>query len=71
LVEITPALDQTSDVPITSNSVVRLKESLPAAGIDLSTLKITLNDFDVTSESELRGNIFDLTAIYRPTRILE
>ena len=70
LVEITPALDQTTNVPITSNIVVRLKESLPAAGIDLSTVKITLNDFDVTSDVEFRGNIFDLTTIYRPTRIL-
>ena len=71
LVEITPALNQTSGVPVTSNIVFRLKESLPAAGIDLSTLKVTLNDFDVTNDVELRGNIFDLTAIYRPTRILE
>jgi hypothetical protein len=69
LVEITPALGQTTDVPITSNIVVRLQEPLPAAGIDLSTVKITLNDFDITNDVDLRGNIFDLTAIYRPTRI--
>lgn len=68
LVEITPALDQITDVPITSNIVFRLEEALPAAGIDLSTLRVTLNGFDVTGDTELRGNIFDLTGIYRPTR---
>ena len=70
LIEITPPLDQTTDVPITSNIVVRLEEPLPAAGIDLSTVSATLNGFDITGDLELRGNIFDLTMIYRPTRIL-
>jgi len=70
LVEITPPLDLTTNVPITSNIVVRLEEPLPAAGIDLSTVSATLNGFDITGDLELRGNIFDLTMIYRPTRIL-
>jgi len=70
LVEITPPLDLTTNVPITSNIVVRLEEALPAAGIDLSTVSATLNGFDITPDLELRGNIFDLTMIFRPTRIL-
>jgi len=70
LVEITPPLDLTTNVPITSNIVVRLEEALPAAGIDLSTVSATLNGFDITQDLELRGNIFDLTMIFRPTRIL-
>jgi hypothetical protein len=70
LIDITPALTQTTNVPITSNIVFRLQEPLPAAGIDLSTLSVKLNDFDITGDVELRGNIFDLTVIYRPTRIL-
>lgn len=69
LVEITPALNQTTNVPITSNIIFRLQEPLPAAGIDLSTLNVKLNGFDITGDVELRGNIFDLTGIYRPTRI--
>ncbi len=69
LVEITPALDQTTDVSIFSNIIIRLQDAVPAAGIDLSTLKVKVNNFDVTSDLELRGNIFDLTAIYRPTRV--
>ena len=70
LLEISPALDQTSNVPIMTNIVFRLQEPLPAAGIDLSTLSVKLNDFDITGDVELRGNIFDLTGIYRPTRVL-
>jgi hypothetical protein len=69
LVEITPALDQTTNVPITSNIIFRLQEPLPAAGIDLSTLNVQLNGFDITGDVELRGNIFDLTGIYRPKRV--
>lgn len=69
LIDITPALTQTTNVPITSDIVFRLQEPLPAAGIDLSTLRVVLNDFDITGDVELRGNIFDLTVIYRPTRI--
>ncbi len=70
LTEITPPLDQTTNVPIVSDIVFRLRENLPSAGIDLSTLSVTLNDFDITGDVELRGHIFDLTVIYRPTRIL-
>jgi len=69
LVEITPSLDSTTDVPIGTNIVVRLDEPLPAAGIDLSTVSATLNGFDITGDLELSGNIFDLTMIYRPTRV--
>ena len=69
LVEITPALNQTTNVSIFSNIIVRLQDAVPAAGIDLSTLKLTVIGFDITPNVELRGNIFDLTAIYRPTRI--
>ncbi len=70
LIELTPSLDSTTNVPITSNIVARLQEPLPSAGIDLSTVSATLNGFDITPDLELRGNIFDLTLIFRPTRIL-
>jgi len=68
LAEITPTLDQVTDVPIMSNIMVRLQEPLPAAGIDLSTISGSLNGFDITEDLELSGNIFDLTMFYRPTR---
>jgi hypothetical protein len=46
-----------SSVPITSNVEIIIKDKLPSAGIDLSNMKIILNnsdqDFDITSEVEV------------------
>jgi hypothetical protein len=46
-----------SDVPITSDVNIILKDKLPSAGIDLSNMKVILNnstqDFDITSEVEV------------------
>ncbi|GAG14306.1 unnamed protein product [marine sediment metagenome] len=46
-----------SDVPISSNVSLVIKDKLPSAGIDLSNMKIILNnsvqDFDITDEIEL------------------
>ncbi len=69
VVELTPDINQTSNVKIGTNVIVRLKDELPAAGIDLSTVKMKVNDIDVTSDLEIKGNIFDLTLIFRPVRI--
>lgn len=71
LVSITPPLTQTTNVSIFSDVEIKLKDPLPAAGIDLSTVKIKVNDFDVTSDVEFIGNVFDLTLRYKPTRILD
>jgi len=78
LLEITPPLDQTTNVGIFTNIVARLGEALPAAGIDLSTLNMRLNDFPIITSGiaepgedvELSGNVFDLTITYRPKVIL-
>ncbi len=70
LIEFEPPVTQTQDVRITTNVIARLSESLPAAGIDFATVKMKINDFDVTEDVEFRGTPFDLTLIYRPRRIL-
>lgn len=77
LIEINPPLSQTSNVPISSNVILRLQDPLPAAGMDLSTLNLTLNGFPVVTSGlaapgmdvDIRGNVFDLTIIHRPRRI--
>ncbi len=69
VVELTPDINQTSNVKLGSNIIVRLKDALPAAGIDLSTVKMKVNDVDVTNDLEIKGNIFDLTLIFRPVSI--
>ena len=78
VVEIFPPITQTENVPITSNLVIRLKDLLPASGLDLSTLHISINDLPIVisgsaspgKDIEFRGNVFDMTIIHRPTRIL-
>ena len=77
LFSITPGLEETDDVSIASNIILRLQDPLPAAGMDLSTLNIRLNDFPIVTSGvtvpdnnvQFQGNIFDLTITHRPERI--
>lgn len=69
VIELTPDINQTTDVKIGSDIIVRLQDALPAAGIDLTTVKMIVNDIDVTDDLEIKGNPFDLTLIFRPVRI--
>ena len=82
LVELIPPLDQTTNVSIFSTITARIEDPLPAAGIDLSTLNMSLTflgtEFPIVTSGvaepgedvEFRGNVFDLTTIYRPKVIL-
>ena len=77
LISLTPPIDQVQDVPITSNVIVRLQDALPAAGMDLSTLNVRLNDFPIVTSGiaepdknvQFKGNVFDFTITHRPRRI--
>lgn len=76
LVDITPPLNETTDVSIWTNNVIRIQEPLPAAGLDLSTLNVKLNGLPIVTSGlaepgesvEFRGNIFDFLLIHRPKR---
>lgn len=77
LVDLTPPLTQTTNVPIISNIIVHLQDPLPAAGIDISTINMSINGLSVITNGvsepnmdvEFRGNIFDMTVIHRPKRL--
>ena len=43
-----------------------IKEILPSAGIDLSTLKLTANGLDITDELEITGNPYEYRLKWRP-----
>ncbi len=78
LKSLEPSITQTENVPITSNVIARIIDPLPAAGLDLSTLNMSINGLPVISggaavspnDIELRGTVFDTTVIFRPKRIL-
>ncbi len=78
LKSLEPPIQQTENVSIVSDVVARIIDPLPAAGLDLSTLNMSINGLPVISggvatpshDIELRGNVFDTTVIFRPTRIL-
>jgi len=78
LKSLEPPIEQTENVSIVSDVVARIIDPLPAAGLDLSTLNMSINELPVISGGvtvspnniELRGNVFDTTVIFRPTRIL-
>lgn len=58
------------DVGIDSTVEVVLKESLPSAGIDNSSITVTLNGFDVTSETEITGDPYEYTLKWKPSLIV-
>jgi hypothetical protein len=61
-----------SDIPIGSNIYVTIQDKLPSAGIDLSNLKVTLNngtvDFDITSEMEVQGDPYQYQLKWVPPK---
>jgi hypothetical protein len=75
--ELNPPLTQTENVNIMDNILVRLKDPFPAAGMDLTTLNMQLNGFDVIASGvvqagfdvRLSGNVFDFTIFHRPHRL--
>lgn len=52
------------NVPIDSRIVIRLRELLPAKGIDISTLTFKVGGFFVSPD--ITGNPYDYTISYRP-----
>ena len=51
---------------IESNVVINIKDILPSAGIDISKIKVYINDFDVTSELVFSGDPYDYTVKWSP-----
>lgn len=57
---------------IYSDVIVDIKDILPAAGIDPDSIKITVNDMDVTEEAEITGDPFQYRVLWKPKiRVLE
>ena len=54
------------EIDIESNIEIIIKDLLPAAGIDISSIVMTVNGFDVTSESEISGDPYEYTLKWKP-----
>ncbi len=54
------------EVSIESHVKIILKELLPSAGIDVDSIQMTINDFDVTSELEVTGDPYEYTLKWKP-----
>lgn len=68
ITDISPA--ESIDVPIGSTISFNINENLPAAGIDLSEMVITLNnstsDFDITDEVAIIGDPYKYSVSWAP-----
>ena len=63
---------RSSVVDIYSDVVVDITDILPAAGIDPNSIRVTVNDLDVTEELELIGDPYDYRVIWKPKiRVLD
>lgn len=59
-------------VDIHSDVIVDIKDVLPAAGIDLSSIDITVNGFNVTNDAMIEGDPYQYRVIWRPpVRVLD
>lgn len=53
-----------------NNVIVTIKDLHPSAGIDIDSIEMFINDFDVTSDLRIRGDEFDYEIEWRtPSRI--
>ena len=64
-----------STVPIDSFMQLVVQDELLSAGIDLSSMKVTLNnsavDFDITSEVTIKGDPYEYTLEWQPPMIVK
>lgn len=65
-----PASSEIAD--IYSNVVVDIQDLFPAAGIDIDSITMTVNGFDVTSELDIEGDPYQYRVIWSPSiRVLD
>lgn len=60
-----------SIVDINSDVWLDIKESLPAAGIDISSVKIFVNDIDVSDQLDVDGDPYSYRIRWKPMRVYD
>lgn len=56
------------EVSLFSSVVVKLKDDYPSAGIDMGSIKMYINDIDVTSEVAVNGTYKDIKLVWNPNK---
>lgn len=65
-------IDEDQSVDIYSNIVIDITDLVPTAGIDIDSIEMTVNGFDVTNELTVSGDPFEYRVIWKPfLRILD
>jgi len=59
-----------SGVDIDSSVELVIKESLPAAGIDVDSISVTFDDVDITDEITITGDPYEYTVKWKPSTIV-
>lgn len=54
------------NVPVTTDIVINLAEPPPSAGIDLSSIKLTVKGFDLTDQATIKGDIHSCSIVVTP-----
>ena len=54
------------NVDIMSNVVFEIEDRLPAAGIDVDSIKMLVNGMDVTSEIDISGDAYKYRVVWKP-----
>lgn len=62
---------ETSNVSIDSYIELVLKDILPSAGIDLSSINVKLNEEDITNQCEITGDPYEYKVKWVPNRVYE
>lgn len=64
--EVTYSYPNKAVVPINSKVNVTIKDTLPAAGVNPDSIKITVNGIDVTKEIKLIGDPYEYNLTWQP-----
>lgn len=61
---------ETTDVGIDSSVKLTINDLLPSAGIDISSICVTLNGFDITGELDITGDPYEYEVEWKPSTIV-
>lgn len=72
ILSIIEPINDLESVSIKSNMIFDIEDLLPAAGVDIDSIKVLINDVDVTDEVDISGDPYQYRVIWKPfKRVLD